>query len=115
MEKAMKRREFVTLLGGAAACPLAARAQQGEKVRRIGFVHDYVGSDPEGRRQAAAFREALQKLGWTEGQNVQIDYRSGAADNDLLRTYAAEVVSVVLAFSRGRPHSRKPNIHSHFL
>ncbi|TMJ88261.1 MAG: ABC transporter substrate-binding protein [Alphaproteobacteria bacterium] len=90
----LKRREFITLLGGAAAAwPLAARAQQSEKVRRIGFVHDYVGSDPEGQRQAAAFREALRKLGWVDGENVQIDYRSGAADNDLLRSYAVEVVS----------------------
>src|SRR5436190_23096223 len=73
----LKRREFITLLGGAAAAwPLAVRAQQSEKVRRIGFVHDYVGSDPEGQRQAAAFREALRKLGWVDGENVQIDYRS---------------------------------------
>ena len=91
----MMRREFITLLGGAAASwPLAAAAQQGERVRRIGFVHDYVASDPEGRRQAAAFREALQKLGWTDGQNVQIDYQSGAADNDLLRSYATDVLAL---------------------
>jgi putative ABC transport system substrate-binding protein len=88
----LKRRAFITLLGGAGVMwPLAARAQ-GEKVRRIGFVHDYGASDPDGQRQVAAFREALQKLGWTDGQNVQIDYRSGAADNDLLRSYATEIL-----------------------
>jgi putative tryptophan/tyrosine transport system substrate-binding protein len=90
----MKRREFIALLGGgAAAWPLAARAQQPERVRRIGFLHDYNELDPEGRVQVAAFREALQKLGWTDGRNVLIEYRSGAADNELLRKYATEIVA----------------------
>ena len=90
----LQRRKFITLIRGAAAWPLTAGAQQGEKVRRIGFVHDYDASDPEGRRQAAAFREALQKLGRTDGQNVQIDCRSGAAGNDLLRSYATDVLAL---------------------
>ena len=91
----MQRRKFITLLGSATVTwPLAARAQQGETVRRVGFVHDYVASDADGQRQGAAFREALQKLGWTDGQNVQIDYRSGATDNDLLRSYATEILAL---------------------
>jgi ABC-type uncharacterized transport system substrate-binding protein len=97
----MKRREFITLVGGAAAWPLAARAQQGERMRRISVLHDYVEADPEGRAQLAAFREELQKLGWAEGDNLRIDYRSGADEADLLRTYAREIIAqgpdVVLA------------------
>jgi putative ABC transport system substrate-binding protein len=90
----LRRREFVTLLGGAgAAWPLAARAQQSERVRRIGFLHDYNELDPDGRVQVVAFREALQKLSWTDGRNTLIEYRSGAADNELLRKYAAEIVA----------------------
>jgi len=92
----MKRREFITLLGGAAsvAWPLAARAQQSERMRRIGVLHDYAEADLDGKAQVAAFREELQKLGWTEGGNARIDYRSGAADADLVRTYAAEMVAL---------------------
>src|SRR5262249_3788995 len=89
----MKRREFISLIGSAAAWPLAARAQQGERVRRIGSLHDYNEFDPEGRVQVVAFREALEKLGWTDGRNALIEYRSGAADNELLRKYAAEIVA----------------------
>jgi putative tryptophan/tyrosine transport system substrate-binding protein len=75
----VKRREFITILGGAAvACPLAARAEQ--RVRRIGMVMAYAESDPNGQIQAAAFREHLQKFGWTEGSNLRIDLRFGAGD-----------------------------------
>jgi len=89
----MKRREFIALLSGATAWPLAARAQQSERVRRIGFLHDYEELDPDGRVQVVAFREALEKLGWIDGRNVIIDYRSGGTDNEKLRSYAAEIVA----------------------
>ena len=74
----MKRREFITLLGGAAAAwPLAARAQQGERVRRIGVLMIRAADDPEGQARLAAFRQGLQQLGWTDGRNVRIDYSLG--------------------------------------
>jgi len=90
----VRRREFITVLSGAAAAwPLTARAQQDERMRRIGFLHDYTEGDAEGRMQVAAFREALQKLGWTDGRNALIDYQSGAVDADQLRGYAADMVA----------------------
>src|SRR5262245_29010103 len=76
----MRRREFITLIGGAAAWPLAAPAQQGERVRRIGLLVSNAEDDPQGKPRAAAFLQGLQQLGWTEGRNVQIDIRWGAAD-----------------------------------
>ena len=72
-----KRRAFITLLGGAAAWPRAARAQQANRVRRIGVLNAFSESDPETQRNVAAFRQALEKLGWTDGRNVHIDYRWG--------------------------------------
>jgi putative tryptophan/tyrosine transport system substrate-binding protein len=66
----MRRRDFITLLGGAAAWPLAAHAQQPERMRRIGVL---AAADPEGQAQVAAFLQALQQLGWSEGRNVRID------------------------------------------
>jgi putative tryptophan/tyrosine transport system substrate-binding protein len=72
----MKRRDFITLLGGtAAAWPLAARAQQREKMRRIGVLMQYAANDPQVQIRNAAFLQGLQQLGWTVGQNIQIDYR----------------------------------------
>src|SRR5215467_2282282 len=90
----LKRREFITLLGSAAvACPLAARAQQGERVRRIGVLMNKAADDSEGRSEASAFLAALQERGWTLGGNLLIDYRWGAGDANLYRTYAAELVA----------------------
>ena len=71
----MRRREFITLLGGAAACPLASRAQRRERMRRIGMLMAYNANDPQAQTRNAAFLQGLQQLGWTVGQNVQIDYR----------------------------------------
>ena len=79
----MKRREFITLLGGAAAAwPLAARAQQGDRVRRIGvLVASYAQTDREGQARVAAFLDTFQRLGWTDGRNVRIEYRWSAGDS----------------------------------
>jgi putative tryptophan/tyrosine transport system substrate-binding protein len=90
----MKRREVITLLGGAAAWPLAAHAQQPERMRRIGVLIPYAADDPEGQARTAAFLQGLQQLGWTEGRNVRIDYRWSAGDADRARRYAAELVAL---------------------
>ena len=93
----MRRREFITLLGGAAAAwPLAARTQQRERVRRIGRVGVLYGAAGEDFSQArlSAFRQALEGLGWTEGRNLRIDLRFGNGDANRFRAYAAELVSL---------------------
>jgi putative ABC transport system substrate-binding protein len=91
----MRRRQFITLLGGAAAVwPLAARAQQPERVRRIGVLMNLTADDPESTRRVVAFGQGLQELGWTEGRNVRIDYRWSAGDTDRIRRYAAELVAL---------------------
>jgi putative ABC transport system substrate-binding protein len=91
----VNRRSFITLLGGAAAAwPLMARAQDRERVRRIGVLTPLAEGDPEGQARIAAFREGLSKLGWTEGRDVQIEYRSFAGDRDRARAYAAELVNL---------------------
>ncbi len=77
----MKRREFITLLG-AAAWPLAARAQQSERKRRVGILMGLSADDAEAQDRIAAFVQGLQQLGWTDGRNLQIDYRRGAGDTD---------------------------------
>ena len=91
----MRRREFITLLGGAAAWPLAARAQQGERMRRISVLMAYAESDPEGQAWVAAFREGLQKLGWAEGRNIWIDTRwTTAGDVESMQQFAKELVAL---------------------
>ena len=91
----MQRREFITLLSGAAAAwPLAARAQQGERMRRIGVLMNLAAADPESTARVTAFAQGLQESGWTIGRNVQIDTRWAAADADLFRRYAAELVAL---------------------
>jgi putative ABC transport system substrate-binding protein len=87
----MRRREFITLLGGAAAWPLAARAQQPERMRRIGVLLPSTEGNPEWQSRVAAFEQGLQKLGWTNGANVQIEFR-WAVDPERIGTYALELV-----------------------
>src|SRR5215471_16398702 len=91
----MRRREFITLLGGAAvAWPLAARAQQPEQVRKIGVLMNFRSNDEEGQARVTAFAQALQKLGWTEGGNTRIDTRWAADDADRYRRYSEELVAL---------------------
>jgi putative ABC transport system substrate-binding protein len=91
----MKRRAFITLLGGAAAWPVTVRAQQGERMRRIGeLAGGTAADDREGRVRRAAFLESLARLGWTEGHNVRIDTRWGLGNTDNIRKYAAELVAL---------------------
>jgi ABC-type uncharacterized transport system substrate-binding protein len=89
----MKRREFITLLGGAAAWPIAARAQT-DRMRRIGLLMVNAEGDPEGQTRVGAFRERLRELGWTEGRNVRIDYRWGVGDPERARASAADLVTL---------------------
>ena len=90
----MRRREFISLLGGAAAVPLAARAQQAEHVRRIGVLLNLAADDPETKARLAAFLQRLKELGWSEGRNLRIDYRWGMGDLDHHRKNAAELVAL---------------------
>src|SRR3954462_14176669 len=91
----MERREFITLLGGAAATwPLAARAQQATQMRRIGVLIDIAADDPETANSVAAFSQGLQELGWAIGRNVQLDYRYGAGDDERLRKFAMELLAL---------------------
>jgi ABC-type uncharacterized transport system substrate-binding protein len=92
----MRRRTFITLLGGAAAAwPLTTRAQQSERMRRIGVLMTLAADDPEGQVRLSAFVQGLQQLGWTDGRNVAIDTRWGAGDANLYRRYATELVALV--------------------
>jgi putative tryptophan/tyrosine transport system substrate-binding protein len=90
----MQRRDFLGVLGCAAAWPLAARAQQPERMRRIGALMGIAESDPEGQRYIEAFLQGLQDLGWTPGRNVQIEYRWGGSDPNRIQTNATELVGL---------------------
>jgi putative ABC transport system substrate-binding protein len=92
----MRRREFITLLGGAAAAwPLAAQAQQGERVRRIGVLMPLAADDPVGQTRIAALREGLAKLGWAEGRNIRIDTRwTTTGDVESMQRFAKELVAL---------------------
>ena len=96
MRAKIERREFITLLGGAAcAWPLAARAQQvGEQMRRIGVLVNLAAADPEGQARLAAFLQALQASGWADSRNVRIETRWSAGDPEHARAYAAELVAL---------------------
>jgi putative tryptophan/tyrosine transport system substrate-binding protein len=91
----MKRREFITLLGSSAvAWPLAARAQQDGRVRRVGVLMTTATDDPEGQARLAAFLQGLQQLGWIDGRNARIDTRWAAGNSDYTRRYAAELLTL---------------------
>jgi putative ABC transport system substrate-binding protein len=90
----VKRRTFVAVLGGAAARPLAGHAQQPERLRRVGVLTPYGENDPSAQPLLTAFAQALERFGWVEGKNIQIDYRSAAGDPALFRTYAADLVEL---------------------
>ena len=90
----MRRRNFITLLGGAVACPLAARAQQADRVRRIGVLMAYAESDREGQAWVAAFREEFQKLGWRDGHSIRIATRWATPDVEAMQRFAKELVAL---------------------
>jgi putative tryptophan/tyrosine transport system substrate-binding protein len=91
----MRRRDFITLLGGAAATwPLAARAQQPERMRRIGVLMNLAANDPEGQARLTAFVQGLQQLGWTDKRNVRIDHRWAAGDAGAFHGYAEELLAL---------------------
>src|SRR2546428_14099570 len=90
-----RRRDFITLLGRAAAWPRTARAQQRERMRRIGvLVGSLAPGDPEWQARGNAFVQGLQERGWSDGRNLRVEYRWGLGDADQLRKYAAELVAL---------------------
>jgi len=93
------RRQFITLMGAAAACPLAARAQQRESMRRIGMLITLTADDPESQARLAAFAQGPQQSGWTVGQNARVDYRWSGGNTDDLRTWG----NFILEPPGGRP------------
>ena len=90
----MKRREFISLLGGAATWPLAARAQQPERMRRIGVLLNFTENDPEAKERLAAFRQGLERRGWSEGRNIRLDYRFTAIKVDRFSALAQELIAL---------------------
>src|SRR5207245_1443751 len=90
----MNRREFMTVLGRAAAWPLAAHGQQSARMRVVGVLIPFAADGPDSQNRVAAFLDGLQRLGWNEGQNVRIEYRWSAADAELARKYATELVAL---------------------
>jgi putative tryptophan/tyrosine transport system substrate-binding protein len=100
----MRRREFITLVGGAVAWPLAARAQQHERVRRVGVLMLFAETDPQSVPRVTAFEQGLAKLGWTVGRNLQIDYRWSVSEDERARAATAEVLKLgpdaILAHAR---------------
>jgi len=91
----MRRREFITLIGAAAAWPLAARAQQSNQIPRIGVLMGWPESDPEARQERAAFIQELQRLGWVDGRNLRTDTRWGMlADPESMHRFAKELVAL---------------------
>jgi putative ABC transport system substrate-binding protein len=90
----LRRRDFIMVLGGGAAGPVVAQAQQGERARRIAVLMNQAADDPEALARIGAFAQGLQELGWSLARNVRIDYRWGAGNLELFRKYAAELVAL---------------------
>src|SRR5687768_7783623 len=91
----LNRRVLITLIAGAAAgLPLAARAQQADRVRRIGVLMNLTEDDPQGQARTAAFLKGLQQTGWIDGRNIRIDSRWGAGDAERVRSYMAELIAM---------------------
>ena len=90
----IQRRDFIVTLGGAAAWPLAARAQQAERMRRIGVLTSFMSDDPAEQTNVLAFAQTLEQSGWIDGRNVRIDIRWGADDPERIRKYVAELVAL---------------------
>jgi putative ABC transport system substrate-binding protein len=90
----LRRRAFISLLGGAAAWPLAARAQKGERMRRIGMLVNFASNFQDGQARVMTFVQAMQNLGWIEGTNVHIDIRWAADDPERYRQYSEELVGL---------------------
>ena len=101
----MRRRDFMSLLGSAAAWPLAARAQQGERMRRIGVLMNTAADDPQSPVRIAALLQGLQELGWADGRNVRIEYRWGSNEAERSRRYAVELIALApdVILSSGSP------------
>src|SRR3974390_2774575 len=105
----MRRREFITLLGGAAtALPIAVQAQQPERMRRIGVLMLYPENDSEGQLRATALQQGLQKLGWAVGRNVQIDFQWGFGDADWINSGASQLLQMApdVILANGTPAAR---------
>ena len=94
MSICLRRREFITGLGGAAAWPLAARAQQAESMPRVAFLTGLSTADPEGEARLAAFPHGLAERGWRVGRNLQLEYRAAGRDSDRYRQYAQELLAL---------------------
>ena len=113
----MRRRAFITLLGGAAAWPMAARGQQADRMRRIGVLMGYAESDSDAQARLAAFRDGLRKLGWAEGRNIQIDTRWPIpADLESMQRFAKELVALqpdVISFAHHTHDSRTAATNTH--
>ena len=107
----MRRREFITLLGGATAWPIAARGQQGERMRRIGVHTGTRADDPDTKARVAALEQGLRQLGWTQGRNVRIDYRFSGGDAATSRKQAEELVALAPAAMTRHPRLLQRNRH----
>ena len=110
----MNRRDFITLLGGAAAWPLAAHAQQGDRVRRIAVLVPFDENDPTMKLRVSAFTQALADLDWTDGRNVRMDLRWGRGDIDRIRALAQELVGLRpdIILTNGTPATGRNHVQS---